>query len=178
MDGSQNPDVPAMFREETGNAMELFLAMGDISKYQDKRLLAALSETGVNPAQYSYLSILCGCGEMKLHELAQRLHVKNPTASVTVKRMEKLGLVIRRPDPDDSRVLWIAATELGYLRFGQARGILSDYLTQIFGDFSEKDVSLLYQLLCRIRENVKNYIPDFEGDLKARGCVRKAVQGG
>ena len=75
MAGSQYPDVPAMFPEETGNAMELFLAMGDISKYQDKRLLAALSETGVNPAQFSYLSILCGCGELELHVLAQPLHL-------------------------------------------------------------------------------------------------------
>ncbi len=158
-----------LFEENDESAVELFLAMGDISKYQDKRLLAALSEIGVNPAQYSYLSELSTGERMNLRELAQRLHVKAPTACVTVKRMEKSGLVTRCTDPADSRVVWITITEKGRAQYLQARLILADYIAQVFGNISERDASMLYGLLCRIRENVKNYIPNLPNSLKLIG---------
>lgn len=153
-------------QENSESALEIFMAMGDISKYQDKRLLSALSEIGVNPAQYSYLYVLCTVGKMNLGELAQRLHVENPTASVTVKRMESAGLVERHADPCDSRLVWITATDWGFSQFRRAKIIVADYISQVFGGFSEKDAFLLYHLLCRIRENAKNYIPNFPKGFK------------
>ena len=142
-------------------AFSIFMTFGDISKYQDKRLLAALSHINVNPAQYVYLFTVCKNSgrDMNLSELAQILHVENSTASVTVKRMETAGLVTRKADGRDSRMMRVAATPHGLELFSQAKVIITDYIQQVFGNFSQKEIIKFSKTLKQICSNVQNYIP-------------------
>jgi DNA-binding MarR family transcriptional regulator len=51
-----------------------------------------------------------------MHELADWLRVDRSTATRTIERLEKLGLVERRPDPDDGRYVVVVATRTGRRR--------------------------------------------------------------
>lgn len=141
-------------------AFSIFMTFGDIAKYQDKRLLAALSSVNVNPAQYIYLFTICTNKEMNLSELAQILHVENSTASVTVKRMEAAGLITRKTDGRDNRMMRVSATPRGFEQFNLAKIIITDYIEQVFGGFSNDEILAFYHTLTKICENVQHYSPN------------------
>jgi DNA-binding MarR family transcriptional regulator len=68
--------------------------------------------TGVSAAQLSALSVLMG-GPRTIGELAAAEEVQPPTMSRLIRELEQAGLVSRRRDPDDGRVVWIEWTKNG-----------------------------------------------------------------
>ncbi|WP_326567304.1 MarR family transcriptional regulator [Amycolatopsis rhabdoformis] len=67
----------------------------------------------LTPTQGSVLSELVRVGPSRMSRLAQLEGVRMPSMTDVVGRLERLGLVIRRPDPDDGRAVLVEATEAG-----------------------------------------------------------------
>lgn len=79
------------------------------------RLLAgALRERteplGVVPGQFAQLLVLYQTDGLTQAELCERVQIEQPTMARTLARMERDGLVERRPDPDDGRRARIVLT--------------------------------------------------------------------
>lgn len=81
------------------------------------RLFTRAIERRLAPAGIAtaYLPVLFALGDgtaMTQKALAQRAAVEQPTMAATLKRMERDGLVQRRPDPADRRSALVALTPL------------------------------------------------------------------
>ncbi|UQS21671.1 MarR family transcriptional regulator [Amycolatopsis thermalba] len=63
--------------------------------------------------QGSVLSELVHGGPRRMSALAELEGVRQPSMTDLVRRLERLGLVSRRPDPDDRRAVLIEATSSG-----------------------------------------------------------------
>ncbi len=63
--------------------------------------------------QGSVLSELVGGGPRRMSVLADLEAIRQPSMTDLVRRLEKLGLVSRTPDPVDRRAVLIAATDAG-----------------------------------------------------------------
>ncbi len=74
---------------------------------------ARRGSTGLTLQQVGLLRALIAEGPLRVTELAAAQGVRVPTATVAVRRLEKLGLVERRGDPRDLRVVLVAVTDLG-----------------------------------------------------------------
>ncbi|HEY8576484.1 MAG TPA: MarR family transcriptional regulator [Devosia sp.] len=70
-----------------------------------------LSPIGLSPAHMPVLLAL-EHGEATQKEIAERASVKQETMTATLNRMERDGLVSRRPNPDDGRSMLVALTPL------------------------------------------------------------------
>lgn len=68
--------------------------------------------TGATPAQLSALSVLMS-GPKTLGDLASAEQVRAPTVSRLAAEMERLGLIRRKKDPGDGRVVRVAMTAKG-----------------------------------------------------------------
>jgi DNA-binding MarR family transcriptional regulator len=68
--------------------------------------------TGATAAQLSALSVLMS-GPKTLGELAAAEQVRAPTISRLAAEMERIGLIRRRPDPGDRRVVRVEMTAKG-----------------------------------------------------------------
>jgi DNA-binding MarR family transcriptional regulator len=77
-----------------------------------RRLRRTDPQTGVSAAQLSALSVLMG-GPRTLGELAALEQVQPPTMSRLVRELEGAGLVTRRRDAGDARVVWVRWTPEG-----------------------------------------------------------------
>lgn len=66
-----------------------------------------------NPTQLLILTQLAGSDPMRVGELAQRVHVSQPTATTVVNGLAAAGLVTRIKDTDDGRAIKVSLTELG-----------------------------------------------------------------
>ena len=104
------------------------------------RLLARELETilgpvGLNPAYVPVLLSLSAGGARTPKALAQEATVEQPTMTATIQRMERDGLVTRKPNPDDGRSALIALTPKGYERIAdmdRALGALNEVLLEQF----------------------------------------------
>ncbi|MGH2490132.1 MAG: MarR family winged helix-turn-helix transcriptional regulator [Candidatus Limnocylindria bacterium] len=76
--------------------------------------------TGATPAQLSALSVLMS-GPKALGELAAAEQVRAPTISRLAAEMERIGLIRRRDDPGDRRVVRAAMTAKGRRVLGKGR---------------------------------------------------------
>ncbi|MFD2471370.1 MarR family winged helix-turn-helix transcriptional regulator [Amycolatopsis silviterrae] len=63
--------------------------------------------------QGSVLSELVGRGPSRMSRLARLERVRMPSMTDVVGRLERLGMVTRRPDPDDGRAVLVEATPEG-----------------------------------------------------------------
>ncbi|MYW95910.1 MarR family transcriptional regulator [Amycolatopsis rubida] len=63
--------------------------------------------------QGSVLSELVGRGPSRMNRLSRLERVRMPSMTDVVRRLERLGMVTRRPDPDDGRAVLVEATPEG-----------------------------------------------------------------
>ena len=84
-----------------------------------RTLEARLSTFGITATQYVILAHLAKEDGLSQTKLGNRLYFDNPTVTGVIDRMERDGLVERRRDPRDRRVINIFLSD-------RAKGILSD----------------------------------------------------
>ncbi len=95
-------------------------------------------------------------GVSQLH-LATRTHLKTPTVSVTLRRMEDEGLVRREQDKMDLRMTRVYLTDRGRAHNRAVLARLQQLDGELMRDFSEEETELLRKLLERMRDNI---LPD------------------
>jgi MarR family transcriptional regulator, organic hydroperoxide resistance regulator len=78
-----------------------------------RRFRDTLAKYGVTPVQYAVLSVLWEEQGLSSAELSSRLVIDSATMTGLVLRMEALGFVSRRPDPEDRRVSRVYLTPQG-----------------------------------------------------------------
>jgi DNA-binding MarR family transcriptional regulator len=88
-----------------------FLSAADVV---EARLEEALSPTGLSLAKLAVLHVLADAKEpLPLSDLAARQHCVRSNITQLMDRLEKEGLVRRRPDPDDRRSVLAELTAAG-----------------------------------------------------------------
>ena len=91
--------------------ISLLLAMA--ARRSMHRLSMKLAAYQVTPAQLGVLALLWEEDGLPLTELAQRTHVEGATMTGIIDRLERLGLVERRRDSPDRRVIFTCLTAAG-----------------------------------------------------------------
>lgn len=92
-----------------------------------------------------------GCSQK---ELVGSTHLKAPTVSVTLKRMEDEGLVRREEDENDMRTVHVYLTEAGIRHTTAVRRKLGEVDDEMMKGFSEEEQTQLLSLLIRMRSNI------------------------
>jgi DNA-binding MarR family transcriptional regulator len=91
---------------------------------------------------------------MNQSEIAQQLSVQGATITDMLQRMEEAGLVSRRRDLNDNRLVRVYLTDAGREK---ERFIMEQFLkleSAVFNDFNENERLILRQLLNRALDNM------------------------
>jgi len=80
------------------------------SQQVTRRAKALLAPHGVTPAQYAVLRVLAHGEQLSGADLAARLALDSASITGLIDRMDRQGLVTRRPDTRDRRIQWITPT--------------------------------------------------------------------
>ena len=86
--------------------------------------------------------------------LAQATHLKTPTVSVVLKKMEDEGLVERRQDETDRRAVRVYLTERGREHNRRVFARLLELDAVLMEGFNDEETKLLLGFLERMRENI------------------------
>lgn len=124
----------------------------DLSQESTRHLLWALfHEDGVN--------------QLRLTEMT---HLKAPTVSVSLRKLEGAGLIRRVADENDLRAVRVFLTEQGRKRKEEIVGRLKATDKRLMRGFSEEERTVLKSYLLRMRNNIlPEKEPDHTDDSKA-----------
>src|SRR5919197_4593974 len=104
--------TPALSDEDYRRLLELRTGLRRCLRWSERQAQAA----GLTPAQHQLLLAIRGKPDPRgptIGEVADALLVRHHSAVELVNRAESAGLVARRPDGDDSRVVRLALTRSG-----------------------------------------------------------------
>ena len=87
-------------------------------------------------------------------ELAQAVGIQSPTLTRHLDKLDAAGLIARRRDPDDRRVVLVELTSSGEQLFHRLRRAAAAFDQQLREGFSDRELELLSQLLERLKSNV------------------------
>jgi MarR family transcriptional regulator, organic hydroperoxide resistance regulator len=115
-----------------------------------------LKPHGITSAQYNVLRILRGAGERGLHcgGVAERMITAEPDITRLLTRMERLGLLTRRRDGNDRRVVTAFATKHGLQFLDELEEPLRELQQRQFALLSDDEIDILIGGLEKVRESV------------------------
>ncbi len=102
------------------------------------------------------MSHLAVNGTMGQLDLVRLTHLKPPTVSVLLRRMEEEGFITRTSDKTDRRASCVMLTEKGYTFDREQLRRLSTNDELAMRGLSAKECRTLEALLLRVRDNLKN----------------------
>ncbi|GLY81083.1 MarR family winged helix-turn-helix transcriptional regulator [Actinoallomurus iriomotensis] len=106
----------------------------------------------LEPAAYGLLIGMHDCARSRPSDLADYFGVGKATISRQVKGLEELGLIERRPDPDDGRAHLLVLTEEGRRRVETARTARQERFHAMLGTWPAEDVRVLGRMLARFND--------------------------
>lgn len=98
-----------------------------------------------------HLSRMDGVSQL---ELVRATHLKAPTVSVTLKGMEADGLVVRRGDENDARVIHVYLTEKGRKTDDKIREIHHMLDSRMTEGIPQSELDALVATLTKLRDNM------------------------
>lgn len=94
----------------------------------------------LEPAAYSLLAMIAASPGVRASDLAANIGVGRGTMSRQLARLGDLGLVSRRPDPDDYRGQLLDLTDEGRQRFETAQGARREFFRDALRDWNDDDI--------------------------------------
>ena len=114
------------------------------------RLGDELRPFDVGIGQWAVLLHLWGNDGLTQAQLARRVAIEQPTMVRTIDRMERDGLVIRTPDPNDRRASRITLTDRGHALRDQLVPLAAGVNQSATAALTDDEVTMLRRLLVKL----------------------------
>lgn len=115
---------------------------------------AALEQAGGSMPTWLVLLSLKQAHWRTQRDLAHAVGIQSPTMTRHLDNMEAAGLVARRRDPQDRRVMRVELTAAGEELFHRLRAAAVAFDERLRSGFSDDEVAQLRDMLERLRSNV------------------------
>ena len=139
-------------------SFDVFREFKNAMTLQRRLMMRLLADEETHPAQAGCLHVLARQDGLSQSELAEKLHVSRPTATTMLQKMEASGVIERRPDEHDQRLLRIYLTETGKALVTRIESVFAQLINSGVGPMTENDRAELRRLLGVLNENLTNAI--------------------
>ncbi|EYE89527.1 MarR family transcriptional regulator [Fervidicella metallireducens AeB] len=126
-----------------------------VIKVHHQFLHIILEKLELYPGQPPLLFTLYKNDGLSQREIADKLHIKPATITVMLSRMEKTGLIIRKQDKEDQRILRVYLTDKGKEMCEELKKIMPVLNEQCFGNFTEEEKETFKYLLEKMADNIE-----------------------
>jgi len=126
-------------------------AIGDLMRVAGSDRVHDMRQKGagidLTRTEMRFLAVVTAEGPMPVTDLGRVLHLSQPTASRTLRRLHELGLVEGGADESDGRVTRYRATPAGRRVWKRFESYMAQQLTDSMAHMSARDRSALAELL-------------------------------
>jgi DNA-binding MarR family transcriptional regulator len=130
--------------------MSLEILSHQLAEFYDKMASwehSIVKDSGLSPAQIHTVEIIGHNQDMRMKELAERLGVTTGTLTVGVDKLEKRGLVKRKPHESDRRSWLIVLTDEGKKMYEQHHKYHQEFTNEISRDLTLEQIDNLTEYL-------------------------------
>ena len=109
---------------------------------------------GITGAQFDVLMILADHPAQpgfRQHELAEMLVVNRASAGNVLERMERKGLIVRKPDPADRRAMRVTLSRKGREKLAEVRPAYYGLMAKLLGHEEEASLRQVLRFCDRLR---------------------------
>ena len=125
-----------------------------VSRHVQKRFEKAVRPLGFGFAYVGVATELERSGPLLQRDLALQYGVEQPTMAALLTRMERDGLVSRKPHPEDKRASLISLTAKGKSKLPHVKQKLVEEAQTATAGLSKADAEMLVSLLKRVAKNL------------------------
>lgn len=119
----------------------------------------ALRDSDVYFGQPPILDALAERGVCTQNELAKTLNVSPASVAVSLRRMQKSGLIEKEADAEDLRRNFVRLTEKGKAQHAYIHKCFAEIDRKLYAGFTEEDMETLRNMLSRLCENLAADLP-------------------
>ena len=113
--------------------------------------------TGISASRYELLSQLYKVDEINQSTLQKLVNIDGAAITRHLKQLEASGMVIKRRNPEDNRVIFVSLTDEGRERIIEYRKENTGFVKQMLHDFTTEEVDALSDMLQRMQNNIVDY---------------------
>lgn len=144
----------------------VFIVMHQLMHLSKYHAVRRMEDMELNPSQAGILFILKSHGRLSQRQLAEKIGITPPSMTVTLRKLEELGLVQKEPDEKDQRIVRIRLSGAGEECIEKLRSIMEEMEEILYQGFSVEERLLFRRLILAMRKNMLDS-KDFKGmDLK------------
>lgn len=118
------------------------------------KLLDEATPLPLTTSQFHVLKLMVVTGDHQIGELAEFLGISAPAVTKNVDKLERFGLVVRSPSPDDRRAVMLSASVKGRRVVQQYEQLISARLAPILEDFTSEETEQMCDLLERFSVSI------------------------
>ena len=119
------------------------------------RMQTQLAEVGLFRGQPPIMALLHRHDGMSQKEMARALNLSPATMTVTLKRMEKAGLIVREMDEHDQRILRVHLSEQGRAMCEKGEQQVSHVNAELLDGFSPEEQAQFCEYMRRVARNME-----------------------
>ncbi|MDY4670521.1 MAG: MarR family transcriptional regulator [Oliverpabstia sp.] len=135
-----------------------------------------VSSQGIHPGQIPILKLLQREEGIRQSEISKKLGVQPPTVTVSVKRMEKMGLIYRKVDEKDQRMQRVYLTQKGSETVNDVKENMKNNEKIMLDGMSETEICLLKRFLQQMYENIQKFPQEEKRTEKEEKEIRKCSE--
>ncbi|MGM0898068.1 MAG: MarR family winged helix-turn-helix transcriptional regulator [Bacillota bacterium] len=113
--------------------------------------------TGISASRYELLSQLYKVDEINQSTLQKLVNIDGAAITRHLKQLEASGMVTKRRNPEDNRVIFVSLTDEGRERIIEYRKENMGFVKQMLSDFTSEEVDALSDMLRRMQDNIVDY---------------------
>ena len=140
----------------------VFIVMHQLMHLSRYHAVRRMEDIDLNPSQAGILFILNSQGRLSQRQLAEKIGITPPSMTVTLRKLEELGLIRKEPDEKDQRIIRIHLSEAGKECIEKLKSIMDEMEEILYQGFSVEERLLFRRLLLAMRENLLDS-KDFKG---------------
>ena len=92
---------------------------------------------------------------LRMNEISKRLMVSGGNVTGITDQLEKEGLVMRTPDPNDRRVITVKLTESGQTKFRQIAERHEEWILRTFEGLNREEKQTMFALLKKLKSHLE-----------------------
>ncbi len=120
-----------------------------------RKIFLMMKETEIHPRQFPLICLVGKQEGISQKKISEMLKINAPTVAVSVKRLEKAGMVERKNDEKDQRVMRIYLTEKGRRLTETAKMYIEENEKALFRGFSESELCLMKRFFKQMTDNLE-----------------------
>jgi DNA-binding MarR family transcriptional regulator len=117
-----------------------------------KLLRTALIDMDISPIHFGIMKLLYEAGTLHVTEIGERLQIARPQLTHLIDKLAEMGIVKRRADTTDRRMINVALTEKGKITFEAHDKSIRKAMKETLSCFTDKELDDLSDSLRKLRD--------------------------